>query len=774
MTDARIPAGGLAEWLAGRSDDELVELLRRRPDLTVPLPPSMSVLAQRMEQRASLARAADEFDTFTFAVIDTMLAELDDLVFGNGRDGALSRTQVHKFVADRAGKATVDRAAVDAALDELLASGVAWGDDAALRLTTGAESVLPWPAGSLAADDALPEDTLAAALAAIGEPERQLLERLAHTAPIGRTRDAAPDTPPDRPVPKLLAAGLLRKLDDQTVELPAQVARMVRGLPPVHAALAPPGLPTVERPTRDIDGAAAGEVLELLRQCTDVLHVLGETPAPVLKTGGMGVRELRRVAKQAGIDEARLGLLVEILAAANLLGRGTPDPLPDTVDLHDDYWAPTVAVDGWLDAPTAHQWHVLAKAWLEMARLAWLIGMRDRSEKPVAALSDELYSPTVAANRRIVLEQLAALAPGHTAAPADVIAALSWQRPRWSGRLRGNMVERILDEAAALGVTGRGGLSSPGRALLAGESDAAEKAMAKALPTPVDYVLVQADLTVVAPGPLTPELKHRVEQVADLESAGGATVYRIGETTVRRALDGGVTAAALHELFATHSTTPVPQALTYLIDDVARRHGRLRAGVARSFLRCDDPAQLAEVLKSPAAADLALRAIAPTVAISQAPLSEVLDTLRGAGFTPAGEDSGGHIVDLHARGARIITRRSPRGGAPRLPGIASPEQLRHLVAELRANDRAGRTQGGNVIRADGSKVTGAAIVALLQLAARGRRQVTLTYVDAQGVASQRVVDPVRVAAGQLDAFDSATGSLRYFSLHRIVSVNIVE
>ena len=44
--------------------------------------------------------------------------------------------------------------------------------------------------------------------------------------------------------------------------------------------------------------------------------------------------------------------------------------------------------------------------------------------------------------------------------------------------------------------------------------------------------------------------------MAEVESAGGATVYRFTEATVRRALDAGRTAAELHELFATRSATP--------------------------------------------------------------------------------------------------------------------------------------------------------------------------------------------------------------------------
>ena len=94
----------------------------------------------------------------------------------------------------------------------------------------------------------------------------------------------------------------------------------------------------------------------------------------------------------------------------------------------------------------------------------------------------------------------------------------------------------------------------------------------------------------MAPGPLERELADVLGVLADVESKGGATVYRFTPGSVRRALDAGQSAADLHAFLARHSRTPVPQPLTYLIDDVARRHGRLRVGAASAYVRCDDDA----------------------------------------------------------------------------------------------------------------------------------------------------------------------------------------
>lgn len=56
--------------------------------------------------------------------------------------------------------------------------------------------------------------------------------------------------------------------------------------------------------------------------------------------------------------------------------------------------------------------------------------------------------------------------------------------------------------------------------------------------------------------------------------------------------------------------------------------------MATSFLRCDDIALLAQVMASVLAEDLGLRLLAPTVAVSLAPLAELVTGLRSAGFAP--------------------------------------------------------------------------------------------------------------------------------------------
>jgi len=381
-----------------------------------------------------------------------------------------------------------------------------------------------------------------------------------------------------------------------------------------------------------------------------------------------------------------------------------------------------------------------------------------------------LRQPRAAAQRRLILGMLADLPAGSGIHRSDELAAvLAWRAPLRGGRRRDEIVNWTVQEATVLGVLALGAMSSAGRALLHDSASAAAAVVESVLPEPVDHVLVQADRTVVAPGPLEPELAREIGLVADVESAGGATVYRVTEDTVRRALDGGRSAADLHELFRIRSRTPVPQSLSYLVDDVARRHGRLRGGTAAAFLRCDDAVLLAELLAHPVAARCGLRRIAPTVLVSPLALGPLLDEVRGAGFTPVAEGSDGQVVELRAadRRARVRPVAIRRAIVPPDP---SAEQLAALVRAIRAGDAAATIPRGPAVVTDGAS-TGDTME-LLQGAANTGSNVWIGYVDSHGVASKRIVRPVSVGGGVLEGFDRSRGELRRFPLHRITSAAV--
>ncbi|GAB1816400.1 helicase-associated domain-containing protein [Mycobacterium sp. MUNTM1] len=745
MTD-NTPDIPLGSWLAELSDERLIRLLELRPDLAQPPPGSIAALAARAQARQSIKAGTDDLDFLRLAVLDALLVLQADAE-------PVPTAKLLALVDDRAPETDV----LDA-VDDLRQRALVWGESA-LRVAADAATGLPWHPGQVILEDtSRGAEQIAGLIDDLNQAQRDVLEKLLEGSPMGRTRDAAPGAPADRPVPQLLAMGLLRRIDAETVILPRHVGQVLRGEQPGPMQLTAPD-PVVSTTTADdADAAAAGAVIDLLHEVDVLLETLSTAPVSELRSGGLGIRDVKRLSKVTGIEEPRLGLILEVAAAAGLIASGMPDPEPVIGEA--PYWAPTIATDRYAVMPASERWQLLASGWLDLPGRPALIGSRGPDAKPYGALTDGLYSTAAPLDRRLLLGMLSELPPGAGVDAAAASAALIWRRPRWAKRLQPGPVGDLLAESNALGLVGRGAISTPGRALLDDDDpQVAIEAMNRALPKPVDHFLVQADLTVVVPGPLERDLAEQLAVVATVESAGTAMVYRVSEQSIRHALDVGKTRDWMHSLFANHSRTPVPQGLTYLIDDVARRHGQLRIGMAASFVRCEDPALLAQAVAAPATEAVQLRALAPTVAVSPAPIAEVLVALRAAGFAPAAEDSSGAIVDVRPRGARVATPQQRRPYRPvRRP---NSESLNAVVAVLRKVTAA---PFGNI------RVDPAVTMTQLQRAAKEQDTLVIGYLDAAGVATQRVVSPITIKGGQLVAFDSASGRLRDFAIHRITSV----
>ncbi|AZQ35591.1 DNA-binding protein [Streptomyces cyaneochromogenes] len=304
---------------------------------------------------------------------------------------------------------------------------------------------------------------------------------------------------------------------------------------------------------------------------------------------------------------------------------------------------------------------------------------------------------------------------------------------------------------------------------------AAVRLLTPLLPEPLDHVLLQADLTAVAPGPLQRPLAAVLDVLADVESKGGATVYRFTPASVRRALDAGRSASDLHAFLAEHSRTPVPQPLAYLIDDVARKHGHLRVGAASAYVRCDDDAMLNEILADKRAAGLRLRRLAPTVLAAQADPAALLEGLRAMGFAPAAESAEGDVLITRADAHRTPPRTAP---APVPDGPPTPDAtlLAAAIRAIRAGDLASTTprkpsaSTAQVTGGDLPRTTSAETLATMQAAVLTGEALWIGYVNAEGAASQRVIAPVRVEGGFVTAYDHTADEVRTYPLHRITGV----
>jgi hypothetical protein len=362
------PGMALGSWLADLPDERLIRLLELRPDLAQPPPGSVAALAARAQARQSIKAACDELDFLRLAVIDALLVLHADTT-------GVPVAKLLTVIGERAPEAEVA-----AALDDLRERALVW-DDAQVRVSVDAGSGLPWHPGQVTLEDeSRTAEQIAELVDELDDPESQVLDKLVDGSPMGRTRDAAPGAPPDRPVPRLLATGLLRRIDAETVILPRQVGHVLRGERFGPAKLIPPD-PVISTTTpADVDAAAAGAVIDLLRELDVLLDTFSTAPVAELRSGGLGVREVKRLAKLTGIDDERLGLILELAAAAGLIASGKPDPPPP--DGQGPFWAPTVAADRFAETSTAERWLLLANTWLDLPARPSLIGTRGPDDKP--------------------------------------------------------------------------------------------------------------------------------------------------------------------------------------------------------------------------------------------------------------------------------------------------------------------------------------------------------------------------------------------------------
>ncbi|MGW2841496.1 helicase C-terminal domain-containing protein [Streptomyces sp. NPDC001493] len=822
------PPRTLAEALRARGDEALAGLLRARPDLLTPVPGDITQLATRAGTRASVVRALEHLDRFALQTAEALAVAPDPapyetllrLLTGDGQDDGAHH--------DDAGAAIT--AALPGALDTLREQALVWGEDERLHLVRTARELLapspqhPSPTGlgptvseatAGMSPGRLQEILTAAGLPATYDPvsavaaltglftDRTRMAELLDSAPVEALSvldrlvwgppygEITPNPTP--PVRWLRDRGLLLPVSARTVVLPREAALHLRAgrAHRVPEPLPPVVEPVAERDPQAVDRAAAGQAFLALSTVEDLLKLWNGGGPAVLRSGGLSVRELKRVASALDTTEPVAAFWVELAYATGLLAADGET---------DERYGATPAYDDWLELPAAQRWTRLALAWLAATRTAGLVGGQDAKGRALSALGPELDRSAAPDVRRRVLALFAALPPGTAPDPATLLTRLRWERPLRGGSrgdvhprpegtgssapgdtsdLRSRIALWTVNEAELLGITGRGALSSQARALLPRSPEDSARAaalLAPLLPEPLDHVLLQADLTAVAPGPLERPLADVLHVLADVESKGGATVYRFTPGSVRRALDAGQSASDLHAFLAAHSRTPVPQPLTYLIDDVARRHGHLRIGAASSYVRCDDESVLNEILADKRAAVLRLRRLAPTVLASQTDPASLLEGLRDLGYAPAAESAEGDVLITRA-GARRTPPRTAPVPVPEGPPVPDDTLLGAAVRAIRAGDTA-----ATVVRKEPAadeagtpsgtlpRTTPADTLATVQAAAMTGSTLWIGYVNAEGAASQRVIAPVRVEGGFVTAYDHTADEVRTYPLHRITGV----
>ena len=693
----------LADSLRRFGDDRLEALLVARPDLASPLPRGIGPLAARAAGSTSARRALEALTLPELHLVEA-LAVLED-----GASPAQLATAVSS-----------DPATISPGLERLTTLAVVWGEDE-LHLIRPLREGLRTPAGLAApsAEDPSPaeaEQRIARARQALPE----VLEALTWgpSTVSGRGRLAA----------QLLEAGIVVADGDslhlpRTIQLALREGRVRRS----HAAQrpAPEGPELSER----IPGSRTAQSVE---RAFEALRLLGtvrgfdEDPPGVLRRGGLPQRDLRRLAERAGASLLTYATVLQCAWQAGLIG-------------HDgEEWRPTAEWDSHRQLRPALRWAELVLAWARGHHVAAVVGTPDASGTGRSLLSEMTRRDGVRTRRGSLL-RLLRTSPGIDASEDSLAAALAWAFPLVPAEVIREETAALRTEGQALGLLDGGALTALGHELVLAldeEITRADARLASALeeaaPEPVEEVLLDADLTAVIPGRPAERLMPLLDW-AEVVSRGGALTLRFTPAAVRRALGDGRDAEALLRLLEEVSRSPVPQALSYLLRDEQRRHGRVQVSRATTVLTAE-PEVLDLLQVAPEAKALGLHRLAPTVAVTLSDPGFALQVSRQAGLSPQAVGADGKPVPEE------LTH-SLRGGPvePDLVTIDGPE-LRLPAGEAVARLRAAEEGEGDLSVTD----------RLLDAIARSE-EIPLGIVDGRGGVVVRTALPLSLEGGRLRA-----------------------
>ena len=436
--------------------------------------------------------------------------------------------------------------------------------------------------------------------------------------------------------------------------MPAEVTLALGGPLVLPFDPARPTVLSVPVDEAQVTRSAHAAVADTLTAVTAVLEHVRARPASLLAAGGVGARELTRIGKAVGVPVATVRLAMEAGHACDLVQEG-PDGL-----------GPGPSLDGWRQATPASRAAALLTAWWQLPLHPTVD--RDEDGKALPALGRAVaLDPSI--RRTVLLAAIRATSPeGGTAAQATGARALAdpaalgevfgWDDP--GADVDDAELAVLWREATSWGLVALEAVTAAGCALVADDSEALLAALGEALPDVAATVRIGSDLTVVVVGIPTAGTTDLLDLVADRESRGAASTWRLSPATVRRAFDAGLDASdVLDRLRALAGS--VPQPVEYLVNDVGRRYGRVAVRPASALLVVEDDGLRAELLAARSLRGLRLVPVWGAVLASSSTPAEVLAALRAGHYLPVEQDAGGAVVLASTAPARAATpERRPR------------------------------------------------------------------------------------------------------------------
>lgn len=311
-------------------------------------------------------------------------------------------------------------------------------------------------------------------------------------------------------------------------------------------------------------------------------------------------------------------------------------------------------------------------------------------------------------------------------------------------------ITRLSGLAALIGLSANGWMSSWAIKVLKNDFAGASKLAEQKLPAPQSKLICQADLTLIAPGPLPTDLEIKLRRFTDTEQIGMASTYRLSALSVSHGLETGLTIVEIRDLLAKLSDSSIPQPIEYLLNEAETRFGRLKISTApddaRCYLSSTDPVLIAEILNESKLKPFALQLLEEGILASRFDAEVLYFALREIGFVAIRVDEAGNVM-------------SPLAATRQVSETETSHSTLNDIQRLRIQEtKLGAAPDDDDLQRQ------------IQLAIKNKAKARFTVSSNSGDEIEFLLEPIGIANGRLRAKDRKADIERTLPIASIIRV----
>jgi hypothetical protein len=273
------------------------------------------------------------------------------------------------------------------------------------------------------------------------------------------------------------------------------------------------------------------------------------------------------------------------------------------------------------------------------------------------------------------------------------------------------------------------------------------------LPAVQTRIILQADLSIVAPGPLPTKTESVLRRFANTETIGLASTYRLSALSVCHGLETGLSIEEIAEILTETFGAKLPQPVAYLLSEVKSRFGRLvvtetSTGEARAEILSSDNVLLTEIGNDPRLRPFSLvRPVNEKLTCRFEP-SVVYFGLRECGYMAIRKDSSGRVI-------------SPIEASETAKASATLNKWDERIAKFRVADQESAKAGNDEV-----------MTRQIQLAIRNKAKLSITVNRTDGSQLEIILEPSGIANGRLRGLDRKAQVERTLPLTTIAAISL--